>query len=59
LSPILSPEVRAYGNAIARKFIYCAQRPAHHGPVLAIVQLDLCEARKGVEFEKSIRRLTL
>jgi hypothetical protein len=44
-----SPDVRAYGNPSLEAFVG-AERPAHNGPASAMVQLNLCEARKGVKF---------
>jgi hypothetical protein len=53
-----SPDVRAYGNPSHEAFVSRAST-AHSGPASAMVQLNLCEARKGVKFEFPIRRLTL
>jgi len=53
-----SPDLRAYGNPSQETFASAA-RPADSGPRSAMVQLNLCEARKGVKFEFPIRRLTL
>jgi hypothetical protein len=53
-----SPDVRAYGNPSREAFVG-RERPAHSVPASAMVQLNLCEARKGVKFEFPIRRLTL